>query len=48
VDLEQNPIFAPLLNAKFETLAPSWAISNVPAHLIFVHAWEKLVVLNQN
>jgi hypothetical protein len=46
VDLGQNPIFAPLLNVKLETLAPSWAIFDALAHLIFVHAWEKLVVLN--
>jgi hypothetical protein len=47
VDFGQNPIFAPLLTFELETLAPSWAISNVLAHLTSTLAWEKWVVSNQ-
>ncbi len=35
------------LTTKFKTLAPSWAIFDALAHLIYAHAKEKLVVLDQ-
>ncbi len=44
VDPIPNPISTPLMTTKLETLAPSWAIFDVPIHLTFVLAWEKLVV----
>jgi hypothetical protein len=47
VDPGQNPIYVPLLIVEFETLTPSWAIFDAPTHLTSVHAWEKLVVLDQ-
>jgi hypothetical protein len=47
VDFGQNPLSALLLIIELKTLAPSWAISNTPTHLIFALAWEKLVVLDQ-
>jgi hypothetical protein len=34
VDPCQNLVFALLLTIELETLAPSWAISNAPTHLI--------------
>jgi hypothetical protein len=47
VDLGPNLMSFPLLAIELETLAPSWAISDVPAHLISTHAWEKSTVLHQ-
>jgi hypothetical protein len=47
VDLGQNLIFALLLIAKLETLAPSWANSNALAQQISPPAWEKLVILDK-
>jgi hypothetical protein len=35
VDRGQNHVFAPLLIIEFETLAPSWVISDALAHPIF-------------
>jgi hypothetical protein len=46
VDLGQNLVFTPLLTIELETLAPSWAIFDVPAHLTFAPTWEKWVVLD--
>ncbi len=43
----QNPILILMLTIKLETLAPFWAISNVPIHHTFELAWEKLVILDQ-
>ncbi len=34
-------------HAKLEILAPFWAIFNVLAHLIYVLAWERSMVLYQ-
>ncbi len=45
VDPSQNHVFVPLLVVEVETLAPSWAISNVLAHLIFAPTWGKLLGL---
>jgi len=36
VDPGQNPVSVPLLAIELEILAPSWAISNVLAHLISI------------
>jgi hypothetical protein len=47
VDPSQNHVSTPLLTTKLKALAPSWAISNVLAHLIYVLAWEKWVVSDQ-
>jgi hypothetical protein len=47
VDPSQNLIYVPLLTIELETLAPSWAISNAPTHLISIPAWERYVVLDQ-
>jgi hypothetical protein len=47
VDFDQNLVFAPLLTAKLETLAPSRAIFDAPTHLTSIIAWEKLVILDQ-
>jgi len=47
VDHGQNLIYAPLLTNELKTLAPSWAISNAPAHSTSTLAWEKWVVLDQ-
>jgi len=46
VDPSQNLVSIPLLTVKLETLALSWAISDVPTHLISTRTWEKLVVLD--
>jgi hypothetical protein len=46
VDPNPNLVSIPFLVAELETLAPSWAISNALAHLIFVLAWEIFVVLD--
>jgi hypothetical protein len=46
VDPSQNPVSFPLLAIEFGTLAPSWGIFNVLAHLIFVPTWRTLVVLD--
>jgi hypothetical protein len=45
VDLHLDLVFALLQAMEFDILAPSWAISNALAHLIFALAWEKYVVL---
>jgi len=45
VDPSQNHVFAHLLVVEVETLAPSWAIYNFLAHLIFVPTWERLMGL---
>jgi len=47
VDLGPCPISTPLLPAEFKILAPSWAISGAPAHLISPPTWEKYVVLDK-
>jgi hypothetical protein len=47
VDPDQNLIFAPVLIIELETLAPFWAISNAPTHLISIIAKERSVVLDQ-
>jgi hypothetical protein len=44
VDHGQNLVSVLLLTIDIETLAPSWAISNIPTHLTSVPAWEKWVV----
>ncbi len=36
IDFGQNPISAPLMTTKFETLAPSSAIFDAPTHPTFV------------
>jgi hypothetical protein len=36
-----NLVSTLLLVVKLEILAPSWAISDAPTHLIFVLAWER-------
>ncbi len=46
MNLGQNRVFTHLLITKLKTLAPSWAIFDVPAHLAFALTWEKLVVLD--
>jgi hypothetical protein len=46
VDPSPNLVFVPLLVIELETLAPSWAIFDALAHLIFVLAWERFVVLD--
>jgi hypothetical protein len=40
-----DPMSAPLLVVELEILAPSWAISNVPTHLMSTLTWERFVVL---
>jgi len=45
VDPGQNPIFVLLLAAELEILTPFWAISNVPAHPIFAHVWERFTTI---
>jgi hypothetical protein len=45
VDPSQKHVFAPLLVVEVETLAPSWASSNVLAHMISIPTWEKLLGL---
>jgi phosphatidylserine synthase len=47
VDYDQNPIYASLLIAKLETLAPFLVISNIPTHQTSTLTWEKLVILDQ-
>jgi hypothetical protein len=47
VDLGQNHVSPPLLIVKLETLAFSWAISNVHALLTFTFTWDKWVILDQ-
>jgi hypothetical protein len=47
VDPSLGHIFSPLLVAKLEIQAPSWAISNVHAHLISTPTWERSMVLDQ-
>jgi hypothetical protein len=47
MDPGQGLIYAPLLAAKLEILAPSWAIFNVLTHLIFILTSKKIVVLDQ-
>jgi hypothetical protein len=46
VDFGQNLVSTPLLTIELETLAPSWAIFDVPTHLTFAPTWEKWVVLD--
>jgi hypothetical protein len=46
VDPSPNLVSIPLLVAELETLAPSWAIFDALANLIFVLAWERFVVLD--
>jgi hypothetical protein len=46
MDLDQNLVFAPLLTVELKTLAPFWAISNIPTHQTFAFAWEELVFLD--
>jgi hypothetical protein len=46
VDLILGCIFALLLPVKFEILAPSWAISGAPTHLISSLALERSMVLD--
>jgi hypothetical protein len=43
----QNFIFVLLLIVELETLAPSWGIFDVLAHLTFAPTWEKWVVSDQ-
>jgi hypothetical protein len=45
VDPSQNHVSTHLLVVEVETLAPSWAIFNVLAHMIFVPTWERLMGL---
>jgi hypothetical protein len=40
VDLDQNPIFAPLLIVELETLALFWAIYDTPAHPTSTPTWR--------
>jgi hypothetical protein len=47
LDPNQNIIFASLLTTEFETLTPSWAISNSLTHLTSAPTWEKWVVSNK-
>ncbi len=47
VDPSQNLVSTLVLIVELETLAPSWAISNAPTHMISALAWEKWVVSNQ-
>jgi hypothetical protein len=44
IDLNQSLISTPLLTIELETLALSWAIYYIHAHLTFAPTWEKLVV----
>jgi hypothetical protein len=48
VDPIPNLVFAPLLTIEFKILALSWAIYDVPVHLISNPAWERSVVLKSN
>jgi hypothetical protein len=45
VDPSQNHVFVLLLAAELETLTPFWAIFDDPAHLIFVHVWERFTTI---
>jgi hypothetical protein len=47
VDLGPSLVSIPMLPIEFEILIPSWAISNVPAHLISIPIWKRFVVLDQ-
>jgi hypothetical protein len=46
VDPSQNHVSNPLLVFELEILVPFGAIYDVPAHLIFAPALEKLVFLD--
>jgi hypothetical protein len=39
VDLGPYLVFTPLLATELEILAPSWAIFDLPTHLISIPAW---------
>jgi len=47
VDLSLGLIYVLVLLTKLEIMAPSWAISGAPTHLIFAPTWERCVVLDQ-
>jgi hypothetical protein len=47
VDLGLGYIYVPLVAVELEILAPSWACSNVPTHLISIPTWERCMVLNK-
>jgi hypothetical protein len=47
VDPSLNTMFVPLLAIELDILAPSWAIYDVPTHMIYAIAWERYVVLYQ-
>jgi len=47
VDLSLGHVSILLLLVGLEIFAPSWAISNAPAHLIFALAWERSMFLDQ-
>jgi len=40
-------IYVHLLAGELETLAPSWAFSNLPTHLISTPTWERSMVLDK-
>jgi hypothetical protein len=44
-DPSPNLVYVALLAHELEILAPFWAISNVPTHIISTFAWEKFVLL---
>jgi hypothetical protein len=46
MDPGQNPISVFLLAIEFETLAPFWAISDAPTHMISIPTWRTLVVFD--
>jgi len=47
VDLGLDFVFDPQLVVELQIMAPFWAISHAPTHLIFAPTWERSMVLYQ-